>query len=276
MATAGPCAVQVLFGLPCDEAVIIDAQCTLTHLAAPGRLYITSGHLCFTTLSSPLAPPRPSVSAVSLAHPLSHVVSMFKDFVGRSRALAFTLRDRSQLLFAEFAPVAATASGSVATGGTNGRRDEVEEAVRLHVMGTNTLLDRQLRGLAAATAPAALWLQPGETIERAFDCALYSTVRQNRRGVLYVCRSMLLFVSGGTRITARLADVARVELSRSSWLGGPSVVVLSKAPPLKLEVRMCCICVACMPERANQSVARDEKPLVADENMSPMQRVLWR
>jgi GRAM domain len=227
--------VQVLFGLPKDEAVITGAACTLAHVAAPGRLYVTSGYLCFSTLSSPLAPPRRSAPAISIAQPLSHVVSMSKDYVGRSRALAFTLRDRSQLVFAEFG-AAAAAGDAAATEGHVGGRDDVEEAIRLHVMGTNTLLDRQLRGIAAATAPAALGLPPGEQIARSYDCALHSTVRQNRRGVLYVCRAMLLFVGGTARASVRLADIERVELARVTWLGGRSVVVTSRAPPHKIEV----------------------------------------
>lgn len=72
-------------------------------------------------------------------------------------------------------------------------RGMFEEAVRLHVLGSNSALDRQLRGVATAgVTPAALRLPPGEAVLRSYACALYSLLR-NHRGALHVCRSLLLF-----------------------------------------------------------------------------------
>lgn len=64
--------------------------------------------------------------------------------------------------------------------------------VRLHVAGSGTTLDRTLRGLEMAAAPAGLKLPPGEHVERSYACALYSLIGKHR-GALHVCREMLLF-----------------------------------------------------------------------------------
>lgn len=72
-------------------------------------------------------------------------------------------------------------------------RGMFEEAVRLHVLGSNSALDRQLRGVATVgVTPAALRLPPGEAVLRSYACALYALLR-NHRGALHVCRSLLLF-----------------------------------------------------------------------------------
>ena len=68
-----------------------------------------------------------------------------------------------------------------------------EEAVRLHVLGSNSALDRQLRGVATTgTTPSALRLPPGEAVLRSYACALYALVR-NHRGALHICHTLMLF-----------------------------------------------------------------------------------
>lgn len=72
-------------------------------------------------------------------------------------------------------------------------RGMFEEAVRLHVLGSNSALDRQLRGVATSgVTPSALRLPPGEAVLRSYACALYALLR-NHRGALHVCYGLLLF-----------------------------------------------------------------------------------
>lgn len=115
-------------------------------------------------------------------------------------------------------------------------RDEFEEAVRFHVMGSNSTLDRNLRGLTSAEGSVALALPLGETIGRSYTCAQYSLFG-HKRGVLYVCRTLLVWQSGTTRLAMRFADLASVTLQKAHWSGSPSVVLTSRTAPHKLEVR---------------------------------------
>lgn len=75
---------------------------------------------------------------------------------------------------------------------TNCEHECVLLQVRLHVAGTGSTLDRTLRGVEMAAAPAWLKLPPGEHVERSYACALYSLVGKYR-GALHVCREILLF-----------------------------------------------------------------------------------
>lgn len=59
--------------------------------------------------------------------------------------------------------------------------------------GSGTTLDRTLRGVEMAAAPAGLKLPPGEHVARSYACALYSLIGKHR-GALHVCREILLFV----------------------------------------------------------------------------------
>lgn len=92
-------------------------------------------------------------------------------------------------------------------------RGMFEEAVRLHVLGSNSALDRQLRGVATlGVTPAALRLPPGEAVLRSYACALYSLLLRNHRGALHVCRSLLLFTGSedAHRTVVRCAATVRM------------------------------------------------------------------
>lgn len=222
--------MQVLFGLPPSERVVTSATCYLSPTGAAGTLYLTSGHLAFTTLSlassssSPVATPAAAAPA-TFCHPLSRITFMTPAFVGRSRALSCTLFDKSHVTLYRF---------------EGAHRDDFAAAVRSHVAGTNTMLDRQLRGVAAASAAAAsLKLPRGERVERAYACAVSRVVR-NRRGVLYVCQRRLLFVASSAekgRAAVAYDSIDNVELSKGKWKGEPSVRIACVNPPRRFEVR---------------------------------------
>lgn len=50
-------------------------------------------------------------------------------------------------------------------------RDQLIQAIRLHVMGTDTCLDRCLRGLEGTQGALAMALPAGEAIVSSFPCS---------------------------------------------------------------------------------------------------------
>eukprot|EP00892_Ulva_mutabilis_P012180 jgi/Ulvmu1/9334/UM050_0084.1 len=235
--------MQVLFGLPGSEDVVQRVDCRLVDHSVAGTLFLATSHLCFSSLA-PLAAAAASVAPgsgfslkrsslfaaegvaqpnVTLVARLAKVRSMAPGFARRSRSLVFTLDDNSQVEVAHFR--------SAET------RGAFEEAVRLHVLGCNSALDRQLRGVATTgTTPSALRLPPGEAVLRSYACALYALVR-NRRGALHVCHSLLLFAGRDDtyRTVVRFEHVISVELAKGHWRGGLYVVLATSHPPHKLE-----------------------------------------
>ena len=219
---------QVLFGLPASEDVLAEAKCHLSPHDRAGTVYLTSGHLAFSSLSlasfSGGAGHASLGSEVTLCVPLASIAFMTPAFVGRSRALAFTLAGRALVTLYKF---------------EGAHRDDLAAAVRDAVAGSGTPLDRQLRGVATATAAAALKLPAGERVERAYACALARAVRA-RRGVLYVCQKSLLFVASnaaGARWAVEYEGIDHVELCKGKWRGEPSVRIACNDPPRTFEVR---------------------------------------
>ena len=83
----------------------------------------------------------------------------------------------------------------------------LEGAVRLHVMGSGSCLDRSLRGLEVTPGSHTLQLPPGESILRSFQCRRYGAV-QDSPGVLYLCSRLLVFDGpGGARVQVRHAHL---------------------------------------------------------------------
>lgn len=210
--------VQVLFGLPASEATLCAVPCWLDPHGVGGTAFLTSGHVAFSSASISGA----GTAAASLCHRLSRVAAVAEGYVGRSRALAFTLADKTQFTLYKF---------------EGAQRTALLDALRAHVAGTNSTLDRQLRGVLAAVAAATLQLPPGEQIARSYACVLQRTVR-SRRGVLYVLSRELVFVAGARREHVALLAIDRVELSRGRWSGQPSVHVACDNPPRRFEVRL--------------------------------------
>ena len=212
--------MQVLFGLPASEATLCVAPCSLDPHGVSGAAYLTTDHVAFSSA----AVAGGAAPAVTLCHRLSRVSAAAQTYVGRSRGLALTLADKTHFTLHKF---------------EGAQRDALLDALRAHVAGTESTLDRQLRGVTAAVAAAALRLPPGERIARSYACVLHRAVR-SRRGVLYVLRRELVFVAGARREHAALLAIDRVELARGRWTGQPSVHIACDSPPRRFEVRPCC------------------------------------
>ena len=107
----------------------------------------------------------------------------------------------------------------------------------VRVAGTNSTLDRQLRGATSATAAAALNLPAGQRIERAYAYASFSALR-SERGVLYGCTDALVFRPGSERHSrwdVPYGRIERVELTSARWRSEPTVLVVCRAPVTRLE-----------------------------------------
>jgi hypothetical protein len=194
--------------------------CRLAPHRVSGSLYLTTDHMAFSTLSVATGP---SAAAVTICHALSRISCMARAFVGRSRAISFTLSDKSHFMVFKF---------------EGEQRDKFYEMVRQHVAGSDTALDRQLRAVAPAVAAAALKLPPGERILRSYACAL-TRLPLNRRGVLYVLSKQLVFVPSKERkerVVAFFKNVTSVDVYTGRWTGQPSVHVSCKDPPRRFEV----------------------------------------
>ncbi len=175
---------QILFGLAPEEKAVVMASCQSSSQPAPqqqqGVLYLCSRHLAFSTvlgaagqraleelhrpasrLSQWMAGMKgskgrerallaaslePFVPDFSLLLPLEQIVRLDKVFLREREALMVTLADKTSHTFQNF---------------DEGVRDAFVDHVRLHVMGTESPLDRNLRGRAATPAAHSLQLPPG-------------------------------------------------------------------------------------------------------------------
>ena len=139
--------MQVLFGLPSTEEVVHEVPCWLAPHRVAGTAFLTTRHLAFSTLSAaPTARGAPA-TAVTLCHPLARITFMTRSFVGSSAALSLTLFDKTLVMLYKFP-------------GGKAAREGLFRAVLTHVAGTNSTLDRQLRGATSATA--AKWCRAAE------------------------------------------------------------------------------------------------------------------
>mmetsp|Transcript_17828 Transcript_17828/g.49873 ORF Transcript_17828/g.49873 Transcript_17828/m.49873 type:complete len:195 (-) Transcript_17828:198-782(-) len=104
-------------------------------------------------------------------------------------------------------------------------RCEIYQTVSEAVAGTGCLLERSLRGEASTEAASSLNLPAGEEIFHSVECArLMSGRLWFHRGVLYVCKSFLMFDRPNEeRITVPYGSVLGQKLEgSSSWLvAGP-------------------------------------------------------
>jgi hypothetical protein len=188
---------QVLFGLPPLERVLVMAVCHSPSgpagQAQQGTMYLFSNHLAFSSalglpgakaleeLNRPTSklpswmpgykgskgrhgeqrsipvPSEPYVPDASLLMPLEAIVRLDKVWVKEREALMATLDNKTSHTFVEF---------------EEGVRDKLVEHVRLHVMGSESPLDKNLRGRAATPAAHSLQLPPGEPPARCRGCAL--------------------------------------------------------------------------------------------------------
>ncbi|MEW5305361.1 MAG: hypothetical protein WDW36_007904 [Sanguina aurantia] len=229
-ASAQDSVMQMVFGLPPAETVVVFAGCRLSSCHQEGMVYLTSSYLAFTTLfkdkdvkAKSVAPGKPSTMGkllmmmgagsagaddgyqpdTTLLISLRDVERLDSTFQASGQALTLTMLSRTaHVLYGFEAHV----------------RDQLIQAIRLHVMGTDTCLDRCLRGLEGTQGALAMALPAGEAIVASFPCSKYA-VLQPIPGVLYLCTSRLVFDSANSRQTILYSDLTSLKRTKD-WRGG--------------------------------------------------------